>query len=794
MIRSIFTSAIRNLFRNRSFSFINLIGLSISMSLSLLIILIIKSQNSFDTFHHDADRVYRINTEAIRVEGGSEKYAASPLGVANALNDEYGYVDKLVRFDRQFRGEVKFANTAVGIDGFFADPSFLEVFNFPLQRGQAQLQTPNSVVITQECARKVFGDTDPIGQVMTVSEYGEFIVTGILEKPTGLSHLEFEALASMNSMEVLEKEKVVMNSLHDLNNYYTSYAYVKLKDGVNADDVENALEEIVKKHYAEVTYETRDKGYHFYLQPLTAITPGPILSNNLGSGMPELLLIFLAALAGIVMLMACFNYTQLMIAKSLTRAREIGVRKIVGAQRWQVFVQFVGESIVFSMVALLLSYLLLQLMKPGFLQLNLARELTLDLTEDVLVYALFILFSVVVGVVAGLLPAGYLSAFKSLKVLRGAGDLKVYARLTFRKILMVTQFSLSLVFILMIMIVYRQVSYMMEADYGFNQANLVNVRLQGQSFERFASQVRSQAGVERVGGISHSLGTWEDGDSDYKLNPGDEPFVMRDFSVDENYLMSLEVSLVAGRHFDAGVPRQVIINETALEKFNFASAQDAIGDKIIVDDSTELNVVGVVKDFHFRPLSYAMGPVAFRYNVANVSMATIRVAKDNLHPMMGQIETIWKKMDSHPIDMRILSSEIDQAYESFFDIINIVGYITALAITLACLGILGMAMYTTQTRVKEVGVRKIMGASVGDILMLLSKSYLILILVAVVIAAPLSYFLGTQFLSMFAFKISITPWLLLVGIGFLVALATATIATQTLRAAVSNPVESLRCE
>jgi putative ABC transport system permease protein len=359
---------------------------------------------------------------------------------------------------------------------------------------------------------------------------------------------------------------------------------------------------------------------------------------------------------------------------------------------------------------------------------------------------------------------------------------------------MVTQFSLSLVFILLIMIVYRQVNYMMEADYGFNQTNLVNVRLQGQDYDRFANQIKSLAGVERVGGISHSLGTWEDGDSDYKLNFGDEPFVMRDFSIDENYLLNLEVPLVAGHHFEVGVPRQVIINETALERFKFENAQEAIGNKIIVDDSTELSVVGVVKDFHFRPLSYAMGPVAFRYNMANISMATIRVAKDNMQPMMGQIEALWKKTDSHPIDMRTVESEIDQAYESFFDVINIVGYITALAITLACLGILGMAMYTTQTRVKEVGVRKIMGASVLDILLLLSKSYLILILVAVVIAAPLSYFLGTQFLSMFAFKISITPWLIILGVGFLLALALSTIATQTLKAAVSNPVDSLRYE
>ncbi|MDH5251491.1 MAG: ABC transporter permease [Cyclobacteriaceae bacterium] len=793
MIKSIFISAIRNLFRNKSFSLINLIGLSISMSLSLLIILIIKSQYAFDTFHHDPDMVYRINTEAIRVGGGTEKYASVPLAVATALMEEYGYVDKLVRIDRQFGGDVTFENTQVGIHGLFTDPAFLEVFNFPLEKGTAQLQTANTVVITQECARKVFGNSDPIGKTITVAAYGTFTVTGVLRHLPGPTHLEFEALASMASMPVLEKENVVRATLDDLNNYYTGYAYIKLQGGVKQADVEQALEAIVTKHYADVQYETRDKGYRFYLQPLESITPGPALSNSMGTGMPDVLLIFMGVLAAIVMLMACFNYTQLMIAKSLTRAREIGVRKIVGAQRWQVFMQFIGESVVFSIVALFFSYGLLQVIKPGFMQLHLTHEFTVDLKEDAGVLVLFLLFALFIGIIAGLLPAGYLSAFKSLKVLRGAGDLKVYARLTLRKVLMVTQFSFSLVFILMIMIVYQQVDYMMEADYGFNQSNLMNIRLQGQDYERIATEVSGLAGVESVGGVSHSLGTWEDGDSDYRLHREDEPFVMRDFSVDENYLQNLEVPLVAGHHLSAGIPRQVILNETALEKFDFNSPQEAIGNTIIADDSTELTVVGVVSDFHFRPLSYAVGPVAFRYDVSGIAILNIRVA-NNLEATIGQLETIWKKLNTHPIDLRMVDNEIDQAYESFFDILSVVGYITLIAITLACLGMLGMAMYTTQTRVKEVGVRKIMGASVLDILLLLSKSYLILIMVAVIIAAPLSYFLGAQFLNLFAFRISITPWLLLPGIGFLVALATTTIVTQTWRAAVVNPVESLRYE
>jgi putative ABC transport system permease protein len=266
--------------------------------------------------------------------------------------------------------------------------------------------------------------------------------------------------------------------------------------------------------------------------------------------------------------------------------------------------------------------------------------------------------------------------------------------------------------------------------------------------------------------------------------------------VDENYLKNLEVPLLAGKHFEPNIPRQVILNETALSEFGFEHPIDAIGEKIFMDDSTDLSIVGVVKDFHFRPLSYKVGPLAFRYDLPDVQIMNIRVAKSNLDMTMGQVEAIWKKLDIHPFDWRTMESEIDGAYEDagFFDVLGIVGYITIVAITLACLGMLGMAMYATQTRIKEVGVRKVMGASVTDILFLLSKSFAYLILAAVILGVPISLFLGNQFLTMYAYRITITPWLIGSGVLFLVGLGLITIGSQTLRAAVTNPVNSLRYE
>jgi putative ABC transport system permease protein len=798
MIKSILLSALRNMFRNRSFSLINLIGLSISMSLGLLIILVIKSQNSFDTFHTESDKIYRINTEALRTSGGGESYASVPLAIPTALHEEFAFTDQLVRLDRQFNGEVKVGRSFIRVRGLFVDPAFLDVFNFPLQRGNVKevLLAPNSVVLTQQASEKLFGTDDPVGKVFTVNGYGEFTVTGVLKPFVGPTHFEFEALVSMSSVPVLAKDGIIRESLENVNNYYSGYAYVKLKDGISVMDVEEALSVLTKKYYADVKFETRDKGYRFYLQSLNEITPGPILSNNMGTGMPKLLLIFMSVLAGIVMLMACFNYTQLMIAKSLTRAREIGVRKIVGAHRWQVFVQFVGEAMVFSLAALILAYLLLQLIKPAFLQLHLTQEFTVDLQEDYTVLLVFIFFAIIIGGIAGLLPAGYLSAFKPLKVLRGAGDLKVYARLTFRKVLMVAQFTLSLIFILLVITIYRQVNFMLDADYGFNQQNLVNIRLGSLEYEKLRNELNTIPGVERVGGVSHSLGTWADGASDYKRNFDDELFVMRDFAVDENYLRNMEITLLAGRHFDAGVPRQVILNQTALNRFGFDRPVDAVGQLIYLGDSTQLTIVGVVRDFHFRPLNYQIGPLVFRYDPESISILTARVTNSNDKVMLAKIESVWRKLDSRPFEWMTVSYEIDKAYEDagFFDVLKIVGYITVVAIVLACLGILGMAMYMAQTRTKEIGVRKVMGANVTDILFLLSRSFLILIGVAVLIGVPISYLLGGFFLDTYAYKVSITPWVILFGVLFLVLLAFITISSQTIRAATINPVKSLRYE
>jgi putative ABC transport system permease protein len=808
MLKNILTTALRNILRHRTFSLINLIGLSVSMSLAMLIILIVKEQYTFDNFHHDSDRIYRVNTRAIKVEGYTWDLASAPLPLGNAISDRYTFTEKVVRVNRFFVGEVIHGNVNVPMQGLLVDPSFLEVFNFPLLKGNAAtaLAEPNSLILTQQAAEKIFGKSDPIGQALSINGCGDFMVTGVLKEFESRTHFEFEMLGSTMALPAIEKTKdrriVYETSLDNWNNYFTNYIYIKLKEGQSTKEVEQALAEISRKHYDGLTLaEPGDKGYAFYLQPLSGITPGPELGQQMGSGMPAFVLIFLGALAGIILLMSVFNFTNLMIAKSLSRAREIGVRKVAGAQRFQVFFQFVGETVLFSLIALVFSYILLQFLKNGYLQLPLNNDFSMSMDEDFSLYIIFIAFAIGVGVIAGLLPAGYLSAFSPVNVLKDAGKLKIYSRLTFRKVLMVAQFTLSIIFVIVVLVIYSQIDFMLKADYGFDQTNKLNINLQGAGFEKMAAEIERLPGVEHVGGISHPLGTYNSRSSSYKRNPGDEPFSMKDFIVDDDYINNIDLTFLSGRNFYAdnehGQEKHIVLNETALHYFGFSDPVSAIGQTIYMDDSVVLTVTGVVKNFHARPLDSQIEPLGLRYNLRQLNYLSAKINPSQKEAVIAAAEVIWKKFDpNHPLDYRMMEEEIDDAYREsgMRDLLVIVGYITFLAVTLACLGMLGMAMYATQIRQKEVGVRKVMGASVSDVVILLSKSFMLLIGIAVIIGIPISFLLGSLFLDSFAYKIEITPMLFVAGIAIIAGLGLLIICTQTIKTAMSDPVKSLRYE
>ncbi len=801
MLKSIFLTSIRNMLRNPLFSFINMFGLAVSMSLGLLIILIIKDQYTFDNFHKDAERIFRVNTKAIRTEGGSENYASSPFVMGTTLKEGYSFAENVVRIYSQLNGDAEYNKVTVPVHGYFADPSFLEVFNFKLEKGNPStaLNDPDGVVLTTDAAKKIFGNADPMGKAINFKGFGNFIVRGVFENFPGKTHFNFEVIASSNALPLLEKQKAISETLQNWNNYYTGYVYVKLRKDVNLREVKSALAEISRKNYAGRKLETRDKAYEFFLQPLNKISPGPLLSNDNSRALPEIVLLFLSVLAFVILLMAGLNFTNLMIAKSLKRVREIGVRKVMGANRWQVFKQFIGESIMFALFSLFVSYLFLQFLKSAFLKLQFTQEFSIDLREDSWLYVYFILFALVIGFFAGLLPAGYLSGFKPVLVLKDTLGKKTSSRQLLRKSLMVVQFTLSMVFIAVVLIIFSQLKYLTKADYGINDKNILNVRLQGNDYNKLALEFQSIAGVKQIGFASHSLGTSHDYSDDYKRKATDASFVMRDFRADANFISNLNIQFVAGKNFTPGLSKEheseVIINEKALTLFGFKSPGEAIGQQLYAQDSLTLSVVGVVKDFHFRPMTYEIGPLAFRYRPTDFQLMSIAFQPGSKDKLLAALSLIWKKTDPvHPLQSNLMREEINDAYIGFTDVLNIIGYISFLSIIIACLGMLGMVMYNTQLRTKEVSVRKVLGASVKDVTVLLSRSFMWLIAFGVLVGMPISYLLGNLFLQNFAYKISYEPLLIVAGVIITGMLGLITVCSQTIRAALLNPSKSLRTE
>jgi putative ABC transport system permease protein len=803
MLRNIFITSLRNFFRNKSFSLINLIGLSVSMSLGMLIIMIVHDQLLFDNFHQDSERIYRINTQLLHPDWGNIDFATAPLPLGEVLKNDYSLAENTVRIKSELYGDVTYKNITVPVRGLFVDPSFLEVFNFPLEQGSPAnaLQGPNSLILTQQSAEKIFGTIDPIGQTLTIGKLGSFTVTGVLSELPGKTHFDFEILCSTDALQSLEKGKAMSNAVDNWSAYYNNYVYIKLKEGRDLQEVEKALSEINKKYCVGLQSDGKQISYSFYVQPLDKITPGPELSGQMGRGLPAFFLIFLSVLGVVVLLMSIFNFTNLTIAKSLSRAREIGVRKVVGANRYQVFFQFIGEAVVFSLIALVFSYVLLQFLKGAFLELSLQEDFFISLSENISLYVAFTFFAVIVGILAGVLPAIYLSAFKPSKVLKDLQNLKVYSRLTFRKMLMVVQFTLTVIFVIVVSVVYQQIDYMVSSDYGIQQKNNLNLSLKGVPFEKIANEIEQIHGVVRVGGVSHKLGTFADGSDDYKRSKDDKTIVIRHFMVDNHYIDNLSLTFLAGHNFleeeQTGREREVILNENAITQLGFEQPVDALGETIYAGDTLLLRVIGVVKDFHFRPMNNKIGPMALRYNTNAINYLSAHIEYSQKESIIQSMQAIWKKFDAvHPMEYAMMEDEIDDAYRQsgMSDVLVILGYITFLIISLSCLGMLGMAMYAAQVRVKEVGIRKVMGASVMDVVLLLSKSFMALIGIAILIGVPVSYFAGQAFLEGFAYRIQITPVMLILAILLIAGLGLVIVWSQTIKVATSNPTKWLRSE
>jgi len=798
-------TAIRSLVRHRFFSFINIFGLAIAMSICMAIIMLVADQVSYDRYNSKADRLHRVKTMGVDergIETERQHNSASPMKLRQELLERYTGIEKVVRIKRGFgNGWLEFENQDINIPlaGFFADPEVFELFEFEFQYGDptTALKEPYTVVLTRTAANKIFKEENPVGLTLKVGK-DLYTVTGVLKETDKKSHIVFEGLASMASVKSILSEADYRNEMESWTNYWNGWTYLLIEDGKSQAEIQQSLDKIYEQHIASINNPGVYK-MQFGLQSVLDITPGPLMNNSIGPQLPWIFVYFLGGLALVILLTSCFNFTNLSIARSLTRAREIGVRKVTGAARWQIFTQFLSESILVALVALVIALGLIVIIKPMILELNFARIFRWDLQANFIVYGIFLLFAIVVGILAGFFPAVVLSGFQPVKVLKSLNSVKLFSRLGLRKGLLISQFTLSLFFILTVIVMNNQLRLFISKDHGFNMEKNILVKLNSTKPETLKSELIKHSNIIAVTGASHVPAAGTSYGNGFKKTLDEREWTnFGYFIVDEDYLKNMDIKLVAGRFFTETESNQssIVVNETAVEKMQFNTALDALGEELIIEhDSTRRTIIGVVSNYNHRDLTREIDPMALMYDPERLNILQIRYA-GTYNDATKTLEQAWATVNPGlKIDYKEVESEINQFYEIVFgDIVKVLGFVSFLAILISCLGLLGMATYTTETRIKEISIRKVLGSTDGSLIYLLSKGFFAVLLIAIVIAVPAAYFINNLWLELMAYHVSVDAAAIVLGIGILILFGVITIGSQTWRAVFVKPVDNLKSE
>jgi putative ABC transport system permease protein len=799
MFKNYFKTAWRNLWKSKVFSAINIIGLSIGMAASIVILLFVHYEKSFDRFH--TKNIYRLN-EVQKFEGmvASQKVALSMFPMGPTMKIEFPEIKNFTRIHWRDKAQMVNGDKRVFLPSmFYVDSTFLQIFDFKLLEGDRStvLQKPNSVVLTKASAEKLFGNEDPIGK--TVSYYGydttSYLVTGIMENVPQNSQLQFDGLFSFNSIYRPDW----------MNNWGGNWldTYFEIPAGTNIAALEKKFPAYLKKYMAE---GEGWKSYELFLLPLTDVHAN---ANDVGLDYlnyqkfdRRFTNIFLV-IALIVLVIACINFMNLATAKSADRSREVGVRKSLGAKRFELSIQFISETILLTFIALIFAIIMVELALPYINRLS-QRSLSLPIFTNPVLLGLLLLGTIVLGIISGLYPAAYLSSFQAVRVLKGSPQTGKN-KSTLRNILVVGQFASAIFLMIATVIAVRQLNFMQQKDPGFNRDQVVTIPLDGITFRKFdvlKQELLTNSLISGVTGAQDQLGSHLDQSGISFIGDGPK----RDLTstrliVDPDYLNLYNIKLAEGRNFShekSANGREYIINESLakelLKDYPKAKPTFLLG-KTFGFDSLG-TIVGIAKDFNFNSLHYKIETM-FMFNQKDwgFSNLSVKINGAKAKEALTFIESVWKKnFPDHPFEYQFLSDHFEDVYRADTQVSNIVGILAVLAIVISCLGLFGLASHSAEKRVKEVGIRKVLGASVQNIVMLLATHFVKLVIIANLIAWPLAWLALRTWLQDYAYRIEISWWVFIISGLAALAIALATVSFQAVKAAVSNPVESLRNE
>jgi putative ABC transport system permease protein len=806
MITNYFKIAWRNLLSHKFYSMLNVLGLSLGMTTCLTVILIIRDQYSYDNFHVNGDRVFRINT----LQGDGPKIACAPYPLATALLNDFSVAEAQTRLVRSFYGvdATSATNLSLPMGGFFAEPSFFDVFNFTLETGNpaTALAEPNTLVLSKRMAENFFGASNPIGQILTLKgRGGTYRVTGVMAKPKGKTHLNFDCLASSKSLEAIESALAPGSEERVLDNWaeiYSTHVYVRLASGKTQTDLENALAATAELRNRTAKPEQK---VQYFAQNLGKISPQPEqLSNDPSRSAPWFFIWGMGAFMVLLLVFPSLNYANMAIARAITRMREVGVRKAIGARNADVRALFLAEAVLTSGLALVVSGLLHFPLNnavgkyfPAFTDLK-------DLAAKPLDWLIFVLLSLAVGLLAGWIPAKRLAKLDPSMAIRGnlSGMTKPQSsnrRFHARSLMLVGQFAVSLVFMILVATIWSQIRYMTLADYGFNKENLFNIELQGNKADVLAAELKQLPQVVGTASASILLASNNLQGMDLRKERSSENLGAYCVSVGHDYLNLMGLRLIAGENFPADASRDrlqyLIINEKAVEAFQLGSPAQAVGQTLWLSDTASVVVSGVIRDFHYRAMQEGIEPFALRFAPNEQQMLHVKLAGGDPGAALAALESTWKKIDPvHPFQGMFMEESVQKAYGGVAFVGGLIGFFSFIALTLAFLGLFASVMHSMRARVKEIGIRKVLGASVPEVVLSLSRRFLAMLGIAIVLALPAGYVLSNLFLRLFAYRISVGGLILGGSAAILLAIGLATVGFQSVRAALANPTHSLKSE
>ena len=812
MIKHYFKIAVRSLGRQKALSFINISGLSIGLACFILFLLYAVNEFSFDRFHKNGANIYRVYRWKEAVKGqdaAGDVYMPSPLAIAlkQDLPDVVSYTRLQEGWGSSF---VKIDDKVVQLSLSFADPGLFSMFSFGFIHGNPKesLKSPNDVVITKSKAKELFGSDNVLGRIIEIKidkAFVPFTIAGVAEDIPANSSIRFEVVGNFNYWET------TANGKRGVNNWRRSsyITYVQLNPGSGLPGDLKRLVEFRRKYYPDEEAEFKKeglswKGYHlpvrYGLQPLTAghtdtkIFGGPVENVN-----PATVWI-LIAIAGAVLLIACINFTTLAIGRSARRAKEVGLRKVIGGKKRQLVAQFLSESVILSIISLLLGLLLVQLLLPWFNNLS-GRELKFSFTQYPELGWMIVTVTLLAGILAGSYPALILSGFKPIEALKN--KVKLGGSNLFTKSLVTVQFSLSIGLIIATIVILQQKNYMSSKYPGFNKENIVVIDAAETESKKIypllKQELRGRPEINGIASAELGLGEgtgWSSSGFEYK---GVHKNVYEYF-IDHDYIPLMGMQIIEGRNFDPRIASDtvtaVIVNEEMVKDFGWTNAS-AVGQQLTgyAENKTPV-VIGVVKNFNFRPLSEKVAPQLFQQFADYTPYKFfVHIKPGNPAPAIAAMQKAWSRVEPVlPFKYNFLDESLDNFYKSEQRWSNIVGWAGGISIFLACLGLLGLTALAAVNRTKEIGIRKVLGASVTSIVGLLSKDFVKLIIIALMIAAPVAWYLMHKWLQDFAYRIDI-GWIVFAVPGFFaMAIAFITIFFQALKAGLANPVKSLRTE